>query len=138
MPAKTDILENLGETALLLPQLINQALTANDRVKYWLTLFQSARDHADHPRMDVSSLRREREAAGVDDPSLDAVVSASTRDGNIVCVPQAAAVHARVLDGLGEMLEPLKVAAADDAAATQTYEEVPTAFRSTRRVGAVP
>ena len=64
MPAKIDILENLGETALLLPQLINQALTANDRVKYWLTLFQSARDHADHPTMDVPSLQREREAAG--------------------------------------------------------------------------
>ena len=31
MPAKIDILEHLGETALLLPQLINQALTANDR-----------------------------------------------------------------------------------------------------------
>jgi hypothetical protein len=122
MPAKTDILENLGETALLLPQSINEALTANDRVKYWLTLFQSARDHADHPRMEVPSLRHEREAAGVDDASLDAVVSASTRDGNIVCALQAAIIHARVLDGLRAMLEPLKVAAADDTTLTQTYE----------------
>src|SRR4030095_4721743 len=112
MPAKTDILENLGETALLLPQLINHALTANDRVKYWLTLFQSARDHADQPSMETPSLRHEREAAGVDDASLDAIVSASTRDGNIVCAPQAAIIHARVLDGLRAMLEPLKVAAA--------------------------
>jgi hypothetical protein len=122
MPAKTDILEHLGETALLLPHLINEALTANDRVKYWLTLFQTARDHADHPRMEVPSLRHEREAAGVDDASLDAIVSASTRDGNMVCVPQAATIHARVLDGLREMLEPLKVVAADDATMTQTYE----------------
>jgi uncharacterized protein Yka (UPF0111/DUF47 family) len=122
MPAKIDILENLGETALLLPQLINQALTANDRVKYWLTLLQSARDHADHPTTDVPSLQREREAAGVDDASMDAVVSASTRDGNIVRVPQAATIHARVLDGLREMLEPLKIAAADDAIRTQAHE----------------
>ena len=42
MPAKTDILENLGETALLLPRLINQALTANDRVKYLVDPVQSA------------------------------------------------------------------------------------------------
>jgi uncharacterized protein Yka (UPF0111/DUF47 family) len=123
MPAKIDILEHLGETALLLPQLINQALTANDRVKYWLTLLQSARDHADRPTTDVSSLQREREAAGVDDASLDSVVSASTRDGNFVCIPQAATIHARVLDGLRAMLEPLKVAAAGDGTTTHSYEE---------------
>jgi hypothetical protein len=63
MPAKTDILENLGETALLLPQLINEALTADDRVKYWLTLFQSARDHADHPGMEAPSRVNVRQPA---------------------------------------------------------------------------
>jgi hypothetical protein len=103
--------------------LINQALTANDRAKYLLTLFQSARDHADHPQNDIPSLQREREAAGVDDASLDSVVTASHREDNdIVVVPQAAQIHAGVLDGLREMLEPLKVAATSDTTAMPTYE----------------
>jgi hypothetical protein len=122
MSSKIVILEDLGETALLLPQLINRALSANDRVKYFLTLFQSARDHADHPRSDLSSLQREREAAGVDDVSLDSVVSAGTRDGNSVVVPQAARIHACVLDGLREMLQPITVAAGTDPTAIQAYE----------------
>ena len=122
MSPKIEILKTLDETALLLPRLINQALTANDQVKYWLTLLQTARDHADHPTGDVPNLQREREVARVDDPSLDSVVSASTRDGDIACVPHAASIHARLLDGIREMLEPLKVAATDDATATRTYE----------------
>src|SRR5574341_383088 len=101
MPAKTDILENLGETVLLLPRLINRALAANDRTKYFLTLFQSARNHAEHPDMEVLSLRRERELCGVDDTSFDAVVSESRRDdGGLLRIPQAANLHTQLIDAV--------------------------------------
>jgi hypothetical protein len=36
MPAKTAILEELGERALLLPRLIERGLAANDRAKFFL------------------------------------------------------------------------------------------------------
>ena len=40
---------------MLLPRLINRGLAANDRIKYFLTLFQSARDHADHPNQEAAA-----------------------------------------------------------------------------------
>jgi uncharacterized protein Yka (UPF0111/DUF47 family) len=123
MPAKSGILEDLGETALLLPQLINRALAANDRIKYFLTLFQSARNHAEHPDTEALSLRGEREASGVDDASLDAVVSASRRDNGNLHVPQAAKLHTQLIDAVREMLEPLKTVAPGDAARVHAYEE---------------
>jgi uncharacterized protein Yka (UPF0111/DUF47 family) len=121
MSAKTEILEELGESALLLPQLINRALAANDRIKYFLTLFQSARDHADHPNAQAPSLQRERVASGVDDALFDAVVSSTTRDGALLHMPQAARLHALVVAGLREMLEPVKCAASGDATKEDAY-----------------
>ena len=101
MPTKLDILDDLGEESLLLPQLINRALGANDRIKYFLTLLQSARDHAEHLDRAAISLRREREASGVEDVSLDAVVSSSALDGvHLLHVPQAARIYANVIDGI--------------------------------------
>ena len=44
MTEKRTIIEELGEDGLLLPVLINRALTANDRSKYFFSLLQTARD----------------------------------------------------------------------------------------------
>jgi uncharacterized protein Yka (UPF0111/DUF47 family) len=119
---KVEILAELGETALLLPQLINRALAANDRIKYVLTLFQSARDHADHPNTAPSSLQRERLASGVDDASFDTVVSSTSRDtGSVLHMPQAARLHALVVEGLVEMLDPLKSVASADSDKNELY-----------------
>ena len=43
MVEKYEILEELGEEKLLLPALVNAALMANDRIKYYFTLIQAAR-----------------------------------------------------------------------------------------------
>jgi hypothetical protein len=40
--SKTAIVERLGERAVLLPSLIGDALTANDRIKLRLSLLQEA------------------------------------------------------------------------------------------------
>jgi hypothetical protein len=111
MSAKSDVLEQLGDTALILPELINRALAANDRVKYYLTLLQSARDHAAHANAAPLSLRVEREASGVDDASLDAVVAGSTReDEHRLRIPHAGMIHERIVDGIRQMLEPFNSA----------------------------
>jgi len=64
---------------LLLPKLISDALRANDRAKYLLTLLQSARLHADDPGEQVSNLQRERLLSGVEDDTLDTVVEGSKK-----------------------------------------------------------
>ena len=110
MPVKADVLEQLGETALILPDLVNRALTANDRIKYYLTLLQAARDHAAHPNV-TSSLQAEREASGVDDPRLDGVVAGSALENeHQLHIPHARLIHLRIVDGMGQMLEPFKSA----------------------------
>ena len=62
--SKDRIIETLGERELLLPDLMSRALSANDRVKYLLTLLQGARAAADGDA-DASDLREERLASGV-------------------------------------------------------------------------
>ena len=94
MPTKSGVLEQLGETALILPDRINRALAANDRIKYFMTVLQAARDHAAHPDTASSPLQTEREASGVDDVSLDAVVAGSTHeDEHALHIPQASVIH---------------------------------------------
>jgi uncharacterized protein Yka (UPF0111/DUF47 family) len=76
---KEAILRELGVDELLLPKLISEALVANDRAKYFLTLLQTARSHADSPDEPSSSLQNERLSSGVDDAGLDGVVESSRK-----------------------------------------------------------
>jgi uncharacterized protein Yka (UPF0111/DUF47 family) len=111
MTEKTRILDSLNEQALLLPSLVNRALTANDRVKYRFTLLQAAQAHADRPDAVTSSLRAERLAAGVADGDLDRVVGESERLGaGRYRVPKSAGVVREAFSDVTEMLEPLRVA----------------------------
>lgn len=114
---KSRIVDELGESALLLPELVNRGLAANDRVKYYFTVLQSARDHADRPGDTLPELRLEREASGVDDPLLDEAIRDSTRgEGGTYHIPGAAGIHRLILDGIGEMLAPIAAVGASQAA----------------------
>ena len=114
MTQKTLIVSALGEEKLLLPSLVNAALTANDRVKYLFTLLQTARSHADHPNLPVSSLSAERLAAGVTDPGFDTAVAGAQKlpDGRYQ-IPCADAALKLIAEDLGRMLAPLVLAAGD-------------------------
>jgi len=107
---KDRIIEALGEKELLLPDMMSRALSANDRVKYLLTLLQSARAAADGDT-EASDLREERLASGVSDPSLDRVVHASERrdDGSYI-VPGAADLARSAFGEVEGMLAPLRIA----------------------------
>jgi len=108
--SKDRIIATLGESELLLPDLMSRALSANDRVKYLLTLLQSARAAADGDA-DASDLREERLASGVSDPSLDRVVHLSTRreDGSY-SIPGAAELVGGAFGEVETMLVPLRAA----------------------------
>jgi uncharacterized protein Yka (UPF0111/DUF47 family) len=117
MTEKGRIVEVLGERGLLLPALLNRALAANDRAKYRFTLLQAARAHAGQPDAPASSLRREREASGVQNSSLDDVVAGSGKlNGNTYRIPQARRICLDLADDLRTMLAPFQ-AQQDDAGA---------------------
>ena len=128
---KGEVLEQLGESALILPDLINRGLAANDRIKYFLTLLQSARDHAEHPERAAPSLQAEREASRVDDVSFDAVIAGSSRDGEQrLHIPGATRLHTLIADDIRRMLEPLKAGwgSAPDAGEPGPYQTLSQRF----------
>lgn len=110
---KSLIVEELGETGLMLPALVNEALAANDRAKYLMTLLQLAREHADHPDLPASNLKEERLTCGVVDADLDTVVMRSCKEGSDnYLVPTAGRIHELLAKDLGQMIAPLHTAAA--------------------------
>src|SRR5262245_8402100 len=101
MSAKTGIIEQSGESALLLPEIIMGAIAANDRLKYYLALLHAARAHAsDRSRQSRPDLRVERQASGVPDTWLDQVVEGSTHlgGGDLVRIPGAGSIIERLFD----------------------------------------
>lgn len=82
MTEKNSIIKEIGEEGLLIPGLVNNALLANDRIKYYFTLLQTAAHHAEHPDREYPTLRTERETAGIDNSELDTVVAESRLTGD--------------------------------------------------------
>jgi uncharacterized protein Yka (UPF0111/DUF47 family) len=116
MSAKTRIVAALGERRLLVPVLLNQALAANDRAKYHLTLLQSARAHAEHPAEAFSSLRTERLACGITDPSFDEVVAGAAKgEGNRYVLPHTRRLCAELGSNLQEMITPFETTGKPEA-----------------------
>ncbi|MEI6292701.1 MAG: hypothetical protein WCP36_03400 [Methanomicrobiales archaeon] len=97
MAGKSGIIRELGESGLLLPEMVNSGLTANDQVKYFFTLLQTAQTHADHPNLEYTNLSREREAAGIESGIFDHVVSGAKRTGPATyLVPELVAILGEV------------------------------------------
>jgi uncharacterized protein Yka (UPF0111/DUF47 family) len=117
MIAKSKIVSALGESKLALPGLVNAALAANDRVKYLFTLLQTAKNHADHPQLQATSLRQERLGCGLDEPSLDEVVAGTRQGGeDVYLIPHRDRILSMVRDNLETMLLPLEMEGAEGQA----------------------
>jgi hypothetical protein len=120
MTAKAEIIERLGESAILLPDLIAAALAANDRAKLRLTLLQAALAHTREPgRRPPRDFSTERRAAGLDDPAFDSTITgARAASEGVIAVPGAA----RLLEGLRADIEAMIAAVrAFDASASAPY-----------------
>lgn len=112
---KAHIIDALGEGPLLLPVLLNAALAANDRAKYYFTLLQAAQARADHPDAAFGDLRVERQAAGIDDESFDGIVAESRQGGDgLYRIPRVQAVCTALYQDLQRMLEPIQAAASPE------------------------
>ncbi|MGA3303274.1 MAG: hypothetical protein ABSC72_08305 [Methylovirgula sp.] len=118
MIAKVEIVEQLGEKALLLPDLLAEALSANDRLKLRLSLLQEALAHGRHPQAEARSFEAERHAVGLADPNFDRIISgAQLTAGNLLAAPGASALIKGIAADLALMLAPLKAANPNTASA---------------------
>lgn len=109
MTTKTRMLGELGQQDLLLPALLNDAFSENDRTKYYFTLLQTARQHADQPEATVTDLHRERLESAVEEARFDTVIATSHRvaDG-VYAIPLADAIHRGIVTGIEGMLAPIR------------------------------
>ena len=120
--AKTQIIDALGEKALLLPTLLGAATQANERAKYVLALLQMAAAEADRPSGEAPTLRAERENCGLREVRLDRVIARSESIGpGTYLIPEAGHLVEMLGHALDEMLAPLALL---DATARQAQEFV--------------
>ena len=108
MTEKLHIIDSLGEQGILLPALVNAALAANDRTKYYFALLQAAAAHAERPEGSAADLRHERLSCGIADDACDALVINSAKLGEgRYRIPGAQHVLAALLEDVEVMLRPL-------------------------------
>ena len=104
---KTQILEQIGETDVTYSAQINAALAANDRLKYYFSLLQTAILQADHPGQRPDSLERERAAAGIDDRLFDELVANARRENGSYRLRGCTKVFERIEQDLHVMAAPV-------------------------------
>jgi hypothetical protein len=104
---KSQIIRELGSEDLLLPETINEGLEANDKSKYFLTLIQLAKNHADSPADEPDNLRKERILYKVAEAEFDDVVQNSTKHGPAYQIPHFSEICAKISDEISKMMRPL-------------------------------
>lgn len=111
MPAKSTIIGELGEQPLLLPERIEEALFANDRLKFYLTLLQAAEGHADSPAAAIPDFAAECRAAHIAENGIDRTVRDARRDKDgALYVPGAEHIRQNIVEELARMRAPLALA----------------------------
>ena len=114
MTEKNEIIQEIGEKEILLPSLVNAALLANERAKYYFTLLQAAAEHAEHPAERHPDLRSEREQAEIDNDRLDRVVGETVKAGSVYQVPLAEDILSALNKCMKDMLQPFLLDGNDD------------------------
>jgi hypothetical protein len=107
MAAEFDIGRELGEVALLLPGAIRRARAAQATLGHCTRILRLAEEHARSPETDLPDLAVEREAVGLDEASLDEVVSESRLEDGVLRVPRAELLHRLMLEGVEDMIAAL-------------------------------
>lgn len=114
MVQKALIAEILDETGLLLPDLIDRALAANDRIKIVFSWLQSAAAQADRPDGKAPSPVAESRIPGLENLALERGLNGASRQGDSYHIPAAKAALDLVLTDMAAMLAPFAATAAGD------------------------
>ena len=86
---------------------LNEALAANDRIKYFFSLLQLALSYAEHLSPPAGTLKRERIACGIDDSDLDTIVAGARTSGKSCHVSGAPRILAHIAADVRLMAAPL-------------------------------
>ncbi|MDD1612042.1 MAG: hypothetical protein LUQ57_02760 [Methylococcaceae bacterium] len=107
---------------MLLPHYLGEAFAANARAKYLFALMQEAKAHAEHPHRPPADLLGERQAAQINDATLDGVVAGSQRlESGLYKVPQCGRIHADLFAAVADMIRPLLIR--DDKHKASAFED---------------
>lgn len=114
MLLKSDAVAALGQTKLLAPARIKAALAANDRLKFVLTVVQTAAAHAADTSSAQPDLRRDYTAARMDDSWLLEVAGAAWREDALLHMAEWPRLAAMLRDDIKQMARPLEDSANQD------------------------
>jgi len=106
---KSEIIQQLGQTDILLPSLIAEGLAANDRVKTLLSVLQAAARHARDPERVRFDLAPECRAVGIDCVPMETLVNrANAPNDTQVTAPGLGALGAAIWDDVATMARAVK------------------------------
>ena len=114
---KMNAVTSLGQSQLLRPAYLKAALAANDRLKFYLTLLQTAYSHAERPDGAALDLHREYAAARLDAPWLLALPEASHLNQGVLHADDLPRLMDKLATDLRLMGRPLDGGESADAAA---------------------
>ena len=106
---KSQIIEQLGQSDILLPALIADGLAANDRAKVRLSVLQAAAQHARDPQGAPFALAEDCRSKGLDAPALEKLVEgASLVGGERVTAPGLGGLNSAIIDDVAAMARAVK------------------------------
>lgn len=112
---KEKAVASLGQQSLLMPAWVTSALAANDRLKLYLTLLQSAAQHAASPTVLLADWGRDLAQAGLHDARwLQDMVKTAYFDGSMLILPQLNQLLAALATDLSIMARPVCDGGRDD------------------------
>jgi len=112
---RTAAVASLDQRRLMLPAWVKAALSANDRLKVYLTVLQAASSHAAQPKRELPDLVTEMAAAGLSDAWLQDVAAGATRIEADLHVPDMSRLVKCFAEDLGTMPRPVLETTATEA-----------------------
>lgn len=91
----------------MLPAWVKAALSANDRLKIYLTVVQAASSHAAHPNRDLPDMAKEIADAGLSPGWLHGIIAVATRIDEDLFVPDLPRLVKCLKDDLATMARPV-------------------------------
>ncbi|HEX7440081.1 MAG TPA: DUF47 family protein [Caldimonas sp.] len=104
---KAQAVAALGQHRLMLPAWVKAALSANDRLKVYLTVVQAAATHASHPNRGLPDLTKEIAAAGLATDWLPEAAAAARRIDEDLVIPDLSRLVRCIADDLAAMARPV-------------------------------
>ncbi|HEY8336317.1 MAG TPA: hypothetical protein VIQ05_21215 [Tardiphaga sp.] len=118
---KSQIIEQLGQTDMLLPSLVAEGLAANDRIKVRMSALQAAAQHARAPGQAIPDLQAECRAASIAPAAIATLIGGAhmAAEGRIAA-PNLARLMKDIVDDVTAMIRAVKAGAPREGEAFDT------------------